>query len=69
MDISPTTGLLFVENFNLHGDQEPSSVSVVDTVSMSEIAQVKQGIMPHGSRLSRYGKYNYSVAMMSDELL
>ena len=52
MDISPTTGFLFVVNFNLHGDHAPSSLSVVDTVSMSEIAQIEQGIMPHGSRLS-----------------
>ena len=68
MDISPTTGFLFVVNFNLHGDHEPGSLSVVDTVSMSEIAQIEQGIMPHGSRLSPDAKYSYSVAMMSGEL-
>ena len=68
MDVSPTTGFLFVANFNLHGDHEPSSVSVIDTVSMSEIAQIKQGVMPHGSRLSPDGATSYSVAMMSDTL-
>ena len=31
MDISNSTGLMFVANFNLHGDMEPSSISVVDT--------------------------------------
>ena len=60
MDISPTTGFLFVVNFNLHGDHVPSNVSVIDTVSMTEIAQVGQGIMPHGSRVSPDGRYAYS---------
>lgn len=68
MDISNTTGLMFVANFNLHGDMEPSSISVVDTVSMLEIAQVEQGFMPHGSRASPDGKFHYSVGMMDDSL-
>ena len=68
MDISPATGFLFVVNFNLHGDHVPSSVSVIDTVSMTEIAQIEQGIMPHGSRLGTDGMLAYSVAMMSAEL-
>ncbi|MDE2971100.1 MAG: YncE family protein [Acidobacteriota bacterium] len=68
MDISPATGFLFVVNFNLHGDHVPSNVSVIDTVSMTEIAQIEQGVMPHGSRLSTNGMLAYSVAMMSAEL-
>ena len=68
MDISPATGFLFVANFNLHGDHIPSTVSVIDTVSMSEIAQIEQGVMPHGSRVSPDGRFAYSAAMMSDEL-
>ena len=68
MDISPATGFLFVGNFNLHGDMEPSNVSVIDSVSMTEIAQIGQGIMPHGQRISPDGKFVYSVAMMGDEL-
>ena len=68
MDISPATGFLFVVNFNLHGDHVPSNVSVIDTVSMTEIAQIEQGVMPHGSRLSADGLLAYSVAMMSAEL-
>jgi DNA-binding beta-propeller fold protein YncE len=68
MDISPATGFLFVVNFNLHGDHVPSNVSVIDTVSMTEIAQIEQGVMPHGSRLSNDGLLAYSVAMMSAEL-
>ena len=68
MDISPATGFLFVVNFNLHGDHVPSNVSVIDTVSMTEIAQIEQGVMPHGSRMSADGMLAYSVAMMSAEL-
>ena len=68
MDISSSTGLMFAVNFNLHGDMEPSTVSVIDTVSMVEVAQVEQGIMPHGSRTSPDGKFHYSVGMMDDSL-
>ncbi|MCY4627341.1 MAG: YncE family protein, partial [Acidobacteria bacterium] len=68
MDISPATGFLFVVNFNLHGDHVPSNVSVIDTVSMTEIAQIEQGVMPHGSRIGADGMLAYSVAMMSAEL-
>ncbi len=68
MDISNTTGLMFAVNFNLHGDMVPSTVSVIDTVSMTEIAKIDQGIMPHGSRASPDGKFHYSVGMMDDTL-
>ncbi len=68
MDISRATGFLFVVNFDLHGDHVPSSVSVIDTVSMTEIAQIEQGVMPHGSRFGPDGMLAYSVAMMSAEL-
>ena len=68
MQISTITGLLYCVNFNLHGDMVPSSVSVVDPESMTEIKQIKTGSMPHGSRISSDGLFQYSVAMMSGEL-
>ena len=68
MQISKVTGFLYCVNFNLHGDMKPSSVSVVDPETMTEIVQIKTGSMPHGSRLSRDGLKQYSVAMMSGEL-
>ena len=68
MQISKASGLLFCVNFNLHGRMVPSTVSVVDPVSMSEITQVTTGAMPHGSRISPDGLKHYSVAMMSGEL-
>ncbi len=68
MQISSANGLLFVVNFNLHGDMVPSTISVVDPESMSEITQVTVGTMPHGSRITPDGMHQYSVGMMSGEL-
>ncbi|MDW3193702.1 MAG: YncE family protein [Cytophagales bacterium] len=68
MQISEASGLLFCVNFNLHGRMVPSTVSVVDPVSMSEITKITTGSMPHGSRISPDGLKHYSVAMMSGEL-
>lgn len=68
MQISPATGLLYVVNFNLHGEMKPSSVSVVDPQAMEEVARVETGAMPHGSRIGPDGMKHYSVAMMSGTL-
>ncbi len=68
MDISRATGLLYVVNFNLYGDMVPSTVSVVDTASMAEVAQIPSGIMPHGSRIDATGRRHYHVTMMDDRL-
>lgn len=69
MDISPSTGLLYVVNFNLHGDMEPSTISVVETGTMIEVATIATGVMPHGARADRSGSRIYSVNMMDDELV
>ncbi|MDH5381760.1 MAG: YncE family protein [Cyclobacteriaceae bacterium] len=68
MQISTASGFLFCVNFNLHGEMKPSSVSVVDPVSMTEVTKVPIGTMPHGSRISADGLRQYSVGMMSGEL-
>jgi DNA-binding beta-propeller fold protein YncE len=68
MQISTTTGFLYCVNFNLHGSMKPSTVSVVDPVTMTEIITITTGSMPHGSRISADGLFQYSVAMMSGEL-
>jgi DNA-binding beta-propeller fold protein YncE len=67
--VAGDTGLLYCVNFDLYGDMQPSSVSVVDVESMAEVARTVTGSMPHGSRLARDGKRHYSCAMMSDELI
>lgn len=69
MAISPSIGLLYVTNFNLHGLPEPSSISVIDPESMSEVGRVDVGVMPHGARMNREGTRLYSVNMMDDVLV
>jgi len=69
LDISASTGLMYVVNFNLHGKMEPSSISVVETSTMIEVARYPSGVMPHGSRLSPDGKKHYFVNMMDDNLV
>lgn len=69
MDISQDGGLLYVVNFNLHGDMVPSSVSVVATEAMIEVARVPTCVMPHGSRINPQGTKQYSACMMNDLLV
>jgi DNA-binding beta-propeller fold protein YncE len=69
MDITKDGGLLFVVNFNLHGDMVPSSVSVVATEPMIEVARIPTCTMPHGSRLNPQGTRQYSACMMDDMLV
>ncbi len=69
MDLSRDGSLLYVVNFNLHGDMAPSSVSVVATEPMLEVARIQTCAMPHGSRLNPQGTRHYSVCMMDDMLV
>lgn len=66
MDLTPDGEFLFVVNFNLHGDMVPSSVSVVSTATMTEVARIQTCTMPHGSRLNTLGTKHYSACMMDD---
>jgi hypothetical protein len=56
-------------NFNLYGDMVPSSVSVVTTSDMLEVARLETCAMPHGSRFNASGSKHYSVCMMDDMLI
>src|ERR1041385_1014871 len=69
LDISPDGNFLFVVNFNLHGDMAPSTVSVVSTQTMTEVARIPTCTMPHGSRLNPQGTKQYSACMMNDMLV
>ncbi len=69
LDISRDGNFLFVVNFNLHGDMVPSTVSVVSTQRMIEVARVPTCTMPHGSRLNPQGTKQYSACMMDDMLV
>lgn len=67
--VTPDGSLAFVVNFNLHGEMEPSDVSVVATDAMVEIARIPTCTMPHGSRISTDGTKHYSACMMDEELV
>ena len=69
LDVTPDGNFLFVVNFNLHGDVAPSSVSVVSTQTMTEVARIKTCTMPHGSRFNAQGTKHYSACMMDDMLV
>jgi DNA-binding beta-propeller fold protein YncE len=69
MAVSPDGQFLYVVNFNLHGDHVPSSVSVVYTPTMTEVARPATCTMPHGSRLDATGTRHYSACMMDDQLV
>lgn len=67
--VSPDGAFVYVVNFNLHGEMEPSDVSVVAADEMVEIARIQTCTMPHGSRLSADGLKHYSACMMDEELV
>jgi len=69
MDLTPDGNLLFIVNFNLHGDMVPSSVSVVATDEMLEVKRIPTCTMPHGSRVNSLGTAHYSACMMDDLLV
>jgi DNA-binding beta-propeller fold protein YncE len=69
MDVSRDGDFIYVVNFNLHGDMIPSSVSVVTTEDMTEIARIPTCAMPHGSRLNADGSRHYSACMMDEQLV
>lgn len=66
VQVSPDGYFAWVVNFNLHGEMLPSSVSVVETGEMVEVARITTCTMPHGSRLSPDGSLHYSACMMDD---
>ena len=66
MQTTPDGEFLYVVNFNLHGDPVPSSVSIVATEAMVEVARTTTCVMPHGSRVNPQGTKQYSACMMDD---
>ncbi len=69
LDLTPDGLYSFSANFNLHGEMVPSSISVVYTPTLTEVAQVETCTMPHGSRITPDGTMQYSGCMMDDQLV
>ena len=66
LQLTPDGAFAYVVNFNLHGEMVPSSVSIVATDEMVEVARVQTCTMPHGSRINAQGTKHYSACMMDD---
>ncbi|HEV7993335.1 MAG TPA: YncE family protein [Gemmatimonadaceae bacterium] len=66
VQLTPDGEFAYVVNFNLHGEMVPSSVSIVATGEMIEVARVTTCTMPHGSRINVQGTKQYSACMMDD---
>jgi DNA-binding beta-propeller fold protein YncE len=66
VQVTPDAAFAYVVNFNLHGEMVPSSVSIVSTDEMVEVARVETCTMPHGSRINVQGTKQYSACMMDD---
>lgn len=69
IDVTPDGLYTYSANFNLHGDMVPSSVSVVYTPEGVEVGHIVTCTMPHGSRISPDGLFQYSGCMMDDQLV
>ncbi len=69
IDVTPDGRYTFSSNFNLHGDMVPSSVSVIYTPTMTEVAHIVTCTMPHGSRIDPSGRFDYTGCMMDDQLV
>jgi DNA-binding beta-propeller fold protein YncE len=66
LQVTPDGAFAYVVNFNVYGEMVPSSVSIVSTDEMVEVARVTTCTMPHGSRVNREGTKQYSACMMDD---
>ena len=66
LQITPDGAFAYVVNFNLHGELVPSSVSIVATDEMLEVARVTTCTMPHGSRINSKVTKQYSACIMDD---
>ncbi len=69
LDVTPDGLYAIAANFNLHGDMVPSTMSVIYTPTQTEITRVVTCVMPHGSRFSPDGLFQYSSCMMDDQLV
>lgn len=70
VDLDRSGRLAYVINFNFNDPgMKTSSLSVVETASMLEVARIPTCRMPHGSRLAPDGRRHYSGCMMDDLLV
>ncbi len=69
LSVSADGRFVFVTNRNLAGPPIPSTVSVVYTPTMTEVAHPTACVYPTGNRLNVSGSRDYTVCTHSDELV
>lgn len=69
VDLTPDDLYAFVVNFNLHGEREPSSISVVYTPELMEIVQTTTCTQPHGGRMHPMGTRWYTNCIVDDQMV
>ncbi len=69
VDLTPDGLYAFVANFNLHGEKVPSTISVVYTPDMVEVAQIDTCTQPHGLRVGPRGTHLYTNCIQDDQLV
>ncbi|MFN2382803.1 MAG: YncE family protein, partial [Gemmatimonadota bacterium] len=66
--LTPDGIWLFVANYNLHGDPQLDTVSVIYTPSMTEVQQIPVCTKPHGLVASHDGKWVYAACTRDNVL-
>jgi DNA-binding beta-propeller fold protein YncE len=70
VDLAPGGAFVYVINFDFEDpDMRPSSLSIVQGETMTEVARPQTCRMPHGSRVNPQGTRHYSGCMMNDLLV
>ncbi len=69
IDLTPDDLYAFVVNFNLHGEREPSSISVVYTPDLMEVTQTVTCTQPHGGRMHPMGTKWFTNCIVDDQLV
>ncbi len=69
IDLTPDGLYAFVVNFNLHGEREPSSISVVYTPELMEVTQTVTCTQPHGGRMHPMGMTWLTNCVVDDQLV
>ncbi len=70
ISVTPDGGIAFVANSDFYGDRPRiNPVSIIETSTMSKIADVPACDMPHGVKVNHGGTHVYITCMHSDEIL
>ena len=70
ISVTPDGALAFVANSDFHGDHpRVNLVSIIQTATMTPLANLRACDMPHGVKVNHAGSFVYVSCMNSDEIL